>query len=67
MGNHTMMNNKSLPPGCVLNERYTIINTLGEGGFSITYSAMHNDIKKIMAIKEYYCSDYMYRDIRISQ
>lgn len=50
----------------VLSNRYKIIDVLGQGGFSITYKAMHIDINKVVAIKEFYFDTYMHRDVRIS-
>lgn len=56
-----------LPEGSVLNGRYTIKEPLGEGGFSITYRAVHNEMGKNVAVKEFFARDYMYRDNRISK
>ena len=50
----------------VLSNRYKIIDVLGQGGFSITYKAVHIDINKVVAIKEFYFDTYMHRDVRIS-
>ena len=57
---------KWLPKGTMLNNRYDIKGRLGDGGFSNTYVAVHRDMKNEVAIKEFYCRDYMYRDCRIS-
>ena len=62
-----MINNRHLCNGCILSDRYLISETLGEGGFSITYKAVHIDMQKVVAIKEFFHHDYMYRDIRISK
>ncbi len=64
--NNLLLNNRYLSPGTVLNGRYLIEKILGEGGFSITYQAIHIDMQKSVAIKEFFCRDYMYRDVRIS-
>lgn len=50
-----------LPVGTVLNNRYEIIRSLGEGGFGITYLG-HNTVLDIpVAIKEYYPKGYASR------
>lgn len=59
-------NRARLTDGTVLNGRYRITGFLGEGGFSITYRAMHMDIQKEVAIKEFFCRDYMSRDSAVS-
>lgn len=43
-----------LAPGTVINNRYTIGNTLGEGGFGITYIGLDNVLDLRVAVKEYY-------------
>ena len=58
---------KHLPKGTILSQRYEIMGVLGEGGFSITYSAIHIIMKKTVAIKEFFNSEYLYRDVRISE
>ena len=67
LNNNLTTNHKQLARGCVLNGRYTIEETLGEGGFGITYRAVHSAMQKSVAIKEFFADDYMYRDIRISK
>ena len=59
-------NNKWLPTGTILDQRYRITGVLGDGGFGITYAAVHRDMKKSVAIKEFFCRDYMIRDARVS-
>ena len=59
-------NIKWLPPETILDQRYEITDVLGDGGFGITYSAVHRNMKKSVAIKEFFCSDYMMRDARVS-
>lgn len=50
-----------LPAGTELNNKYEIINLIGEGGFGITYLG-HNKILDIpVAIKEYYPQGYASR------
>ena len=59
-------NNKWLPTGTILDQRYVITEVLGDGGFGITYAAVHRDMKKPVAIKEFFCRAYMIRDARVS-
>lgn len=66
MNNYHSNHNTALPVGFTINGRYIISKVMGTGGFSITYLATHVDMNKQVAIKEFFCSDYMYRDIRIS-
>lgn len=52
-----------LPPGTVLNRRYQLGASLGQGGFGITYVA--RDLKlnnKVVAIKELYPHELVYRN-----
>lgn len=58
--------NNRLTTDNVLNNRFKIIGVLGVGGFSITYKAVHIEMDKPVAIKEFFCRDYMYRDVRVS-
>lgn len=66
MQSEVFSNNKQLVKGTVLNRKYEIEDALGEGGFSITYRVVHRDMRNRLAIKEFYCKEYMYRDVRIS-
>lgn len=50
----------------MLSNKYRITDVLGQGGFGITYKAVHIDINKIVAIKEFYFDKYMFRDVRTS-
>lgn len=43
-----------LHPGIVLRNRYAIGNTVGFGGFGITYRAWDRTLDKMVAIKEFY-------------
>lgn len=50
-----------LPVGTILNNRYEIVRSLGEGGFGITYLG-HNTVLDIpVAIKEFYPKGYASR------
>ncbi len=55
-------NRYSLVPGTVLDERYVIGEVLGEGGFGITYAGENRRIGLRVAIKEFFCREYMSRD-----
>lgn len=52
-----------LPPGTVLDDRYVLEDVLGEGGFGITYIGRNRRVGIPVAIKEYFCRDYMERDV----
>ncbi len=43
-----------LPPGTILNGKYVVGNSLGEGGFGITYMGLDKQLQMRVAIKEYY-------------
>lgn len=54
-----------LPVGRNLNgHKYTIINKIGEGGFSITYRARQNELNRMVCIKEYFLYGRCVRDPR---
>ena len=44
------------------NERYKIIDTLGQGGFGITYLALQTGLDRKVAIKEFFMKDLCNRD-----
>ncbi len=50
-----------LAPGTSLNDRYTVGNVLGFGGFGITYKAWDKKLDSVVAIKEYYPSGIVNR------
>lgn len=52
-----------LKPGTILqDEKYVIRNTLGAGGFGITYLAEHPMLNKLVCIKEFFPREYYNRD-----
>ena len=51
-----------LRPGTILNHKYTVGKTLGEGGFGITYLAWDNNMQTKIAIKEFYPANLVMRD-----
>lgn len=52
-----------LTPGTILEKgKYRIIETLGRGGFGITYLAEQTNIRKKVCIKEFFPKDYYKRD-----
>lgn len=51
-----------LPYGTMIGGRYTIVNTLGEGGFGITYLAVDAKLEVSVAVKEFYSHGYVQRD-----
>ena len=55
-------NEETLAPGTLLDHRYRIIRVLGKGGFGITYEALNERIKRRVAVKELFISEYMKRD-----
>lgn len=55
-----------LRPGTVLQGRYIVGNSLGEGGFGITYIGFDQKLRMRVAIKEYYPNGYVNRNNTIS-
>ena len=56
-----------LKPDTILDGRYRIGRVLGEGGFGITYEGVNQRIGMRVAIKEFFCRDYMDRDNEASE
>lgn len=53
----------SLSIGATLqNGKYEIVKVLGQGGFGITYLALHSILEKYVAIKEFFPKDFCNRD-----
>lgn len=55
--------NYRLLPDAILGGRYRIERVIGEGGFGITYEAVNSKIDMTVAIKEFYCREYIRRDV----
>ena len=56
-----------LPAGSVLREQYLVGRVLGQGGFGITYLGWDMDLERLVAIKEFFPSATVNRDVSISQ
>ena len=48
----------ALPEGTILDERYRILRVIGQGGFGITYEALHIHNGSHVAVKEYFCREF---------
>ena len=53
----------ALPPETILNNEYHILMPIGKGGFSITYLAERISDGMLVAVKEFFNSNYMDRNI----
>ncbi len=56
----------ALPPRTVLDHRYVVGGTLGQGGFGITYRAYDLRMGNTVAVKEYFPSSLVGRDSTVS-
>lgn len=61
MNNQTVAPAHHLPPGTILNNKYEIEHSIGEGGFGITYKGTDRLLGLPVAIKEYYPSGFANR------
>lgn len=59
-GNASM---RHLPPGTVLAERYVLGKVLGQGNFGITYIAMDTLFESVIAVKECFPRNHVYRNV----
>ena len=55
-----------LKPGTILQNRYLIGKSLGQGGFGITYIGRDTLLNKRVAVKEFYPNGYAYRDHEVT-
>ncbi len=51
-----------LPAGTLLNGRYTVGMALGAGGFGITYAGFDNQLRRRVAVKEYFPAASVWRE-----
>lgn len=56
----------ALPPRTVLDNRYVLGRTLGQGGFGITYKAYDLRMNNTVAVKEYFPSSIVGRDSTVT-
>ncbi len=56
-----------LSPGTVLHDRYILGNTIGEGGFGITYTGYDKNLDLKIAVKEFFPSGYANRNKTLSK
>ena len=54
-------NPSALPPGTLLNKRFRLAKSLGQGGFGITYLAFDETLEIRLAVKEYLPQDFALR------
>ena len=56
-----------LPAGTVLQDQYQVGRVLGQGGFGITYLGWDLHLERLVAIKEFYPSATVNRDVSVSR
>lgn len=61
-----VLQSPALPPRTVLDNRYVLGRTLGQGGFGITYMAYDLRMGNTVAVKEYFPSSLVGRDSSVS-
>lgn len=54
---------RHLPPGTMLAERYVLGRVLGQGSFGITYIAMDTLFESVIAVKECFPRNHVYRNV----
>ena len=54
--------NHFLKKNTILQDRYRIVEPLGKGGFGVTYLALDQRLDRLVAIKEYMPSEWVFRD-----
>lgn len=55
-----------LPPGSLLQDRYQLGRALGEGGFGITYLGWDTVLKRKVAVKEYFPTFLVSREVSLT-
>lgn len=58
---------RALPAGIMLHERYLLGRVLGAGGFGITYTAYDEKCQRRLAVKEYFPAEWAMRAFRGNQ
>lgn len=58
--------NRQLPPGTLLQERYVLGRALGAGGFGITYLGWDLKLERRVAVKEYFPTAFLKRETSVT-